>query len=412
MKVEFLWIGTAFATLLLPAQASTQELSPPPSPKGKLVQPLSKMGRLNYEDVGTIMVRDGTSCGSSNVDGRESPITIVDSMALPGYATEATVFLNGWDVEYLDKDHHIRNVGSKISDIRIEGGELRWEATGNLRDTNFDDGYRWCYYYTVVAWNRERINATVLTHQDNYARSVLAPDEEVALVKAPGSWQDRLLRRGANVAVVSRGFDVGWGGFSNEDHHLFQIAYNLGHAAMYLGDNVGIPPATPDRMLGSGAASWETHSIFKDNSAKRSFNFSSFVSVIAGSGVEMIDPPFTIIPKEDVSWPFTGCLRSPSGLRTQDYVVENVPFDYAIPVLKGWDLSYQCDDEHVKQAGIWLHDINYTRNSGSLVGALRYRVSSVLRNRHSTPSHHMRVKVSILGMNGPTPGQSIIMKKR
>ena len=41
------------------------------------------------------------------------------------------------------------------------------------------------------------------------------------------------------------------------------------------------------------------------------------------------------------------------GVVTQESVIENLPFEYAIPMLTGWELVLGCDDEHVKEIGIW-----------------------------------------------------------
>ncbi|HIC7379532.1 hypothetical protein OQJ02_00485 [Legionella sp. PATHC032] len=30
---------------------------------------------------------------------------------------------------------------------------------------------------------------------------------------------------------------------------------------------------------------------------------------------------------------------------TQEHVIENVPYDYAIPVLTAWELCYPCKDD-------------------------------------------------------------------
>ncbi|HAU1321869.1 TPA: hypothetical protein F8R96_13120 [Legionella pneumophila] len=59
---------------------------------------------------------------------------------------------------------------------------INLETIGLLRDKNFDDGYRWCYYYTLIAWNRNRIDARVLGAQDNTTFSFYNNHEHIALV--------------------------------------------------------------------------------------------------------------------------------------------------------------------------------------------------------------------------------------
>ncbi|HAT6978707.1 TPA: hypothetical protein JAN54_10515 [Legionella pneumophila] len=112
---------------------------------------------------------------------------------------------------------------------------INLETIGLLRDKNFDDGYRWCYYYTLVAWNRNRIDARVLGSRDNTTFSFYNDNEHVALVSAAGFLNSDLLSGDVKAAMLLRGFVYGWEeGFSQADHHLLQIAYNLDHSETFL----------------------------------------------------------------------------------------------------------------------------------------------------------------------------------
>ena len=117
----------------------------------------------------------------------------------------------------------------------------------------------------------------------------------------------------------------------------------------------------------------------------------------------LVEPPFSITPREDVGGLFSGCVEFEGGVRTEEHVIENLPFAYAVPVLSGWDLAYPCDDEHVTEVGIWLHDIDYTN------GTLRYSVSSILRDKNSVPQHLAKHSVHVLGLNtgNPRPPRSL-----
>jgi hypothetical protein len=358
----------------------------------------SEYQQIRLEDEGIIRVTDGSACGESNRSGTEEAITLQGSLDLPDYATDATVFLNGWDTRYLSSDHHIARVASIIRSIEQNNSRLTWEAVGLLRDKNFDDGFRWCYQFTVVAWNRNQIDARVLGQRDNTTYSFYEEQDHVALVTASGFLNNSFLTRGINAAVLPRGFVYGWEeGFSQADHHLLQIAYNLDHSESFIqsGRTWSGPSPSITNSQASNFVSWETLGIFKDNSAKRDFRFGSAVTILAGRGVEIKQPPFTIIPKED----YGNCGELGGGVETQELVVENVPFDYAIPVLTGWELRYPCKDHHVKRLGVWLHDMSYEKAAGSSVGTLRYSVSSILRDKDTVPLHIPRYKVSILGMN-------------
>src|SRR5207247_3500774 len=90
---------------------------------------------------------------ASNNSDTQDVIKVEQSVDLPAYATNATVFLNGWHLNYLNGDHNIAGLGTLISNIRLERNTLKWQASGVISDDNFDDPYNWCYYYTVVGWD-------------------------------------------------------------------------------------------------------------------------------------------------------------------------------------------------------------------------------------------------------------------
>ena len=139
--------------------------------------------------------------------------------------------------------------------------------------------------------------------------------------------------------------------------------------------------------MDSGFVSWKTDAILKDNSDSRDYIFGELVSTLGGSDVGTIQPPFSILPKEGEAGGTTA-----GGLATQDVVIENVPFAYAIPMLTGWEVAYLTDDQHVKDLGIWIDDWSF---SG---GTLRYQLSSILRDNDLFPGHYARHKITILGI--------------
>lgn len=400
------WLKIGSVTLMLSftslSIAKVQDTDLLDSIKIATVPVKSEIQQNMLEDEGIIQVTDGLACGESNRSGTEEAISLTGSIDLPSYATDATVFLNGWDTRYLSSDHHIGRVAAIIRNVEQDNSRLTWEAVGLLRDKNFDDGYRWCYRFTVVAWNRNQIDARVLGQVDNSTFSFYEEEEQVALVSAAGFLNNNFLTRGITAAVLPRGFIYGWEeGFSQADHHLLQIAYNLDHSDTFIqaGRKWSGPSPSITNSQASNFASWETLGIFKDNSSKRDFRFGSAVTVLAGRGVETKQPPFTLVPKED----YGNCGELGGDVETQNLVIENVPYDYAIPVLTGWELRYPCKDHHVKRLGVWLHDISYEKQAGSLVGTLRYSISSILRDKNTVPLHIPRHKVSILGMNRTMP---------
>lgn len=390
--------------------APTIEL-PPPHPPG-LPNP-----RVVIEDVGKIKVMHGS--GQAKIDSGGKLIKVEQSVDIPSYANQAAVFLNGWRVGYLGDDQHVLAAGALITKIRFDRRALKltWNTAGLIRDDDFEESYQFTYYYTVVAWNDTQLN--VVADQGN-PDSFCNPDTNLpdksfvafnngstALSSFNVFAQEPQFPAGRPIAVLPRGFGFFWYG---GDHHLLQVAYNLDHSEVFaekgklynnnknhvhtVGDLMaGIPAPLPTdaSRVDSGFVSWKTDAIFKDNSDRRDYVFGELVSAMGGSDVATIQPPFSILPRQG-----EGGGTSQGGVITQDVAIENVPFDYAIPMLTGWELGYLTDDQHVKELGIWIDDWSYTQ--GAPGGTLRYKLSSILRDNDSFPAHYARHKVTILGI--------------
>jgi hypothetical protein len=167
-------------------------------------------------------------------------------------------------------------------------------------------------------------------------------------------------------------------------------------------------PTPPTARAGSGFVSWNSYAIMKDDeyrSDRRAYGFAELVSGMGGSDVSIIQPAFSIDPRR-VSGGFTG----QAGVKTEEVVIDNIPYKYAIPMLTGWDIGYDGDDQHVKQIGIWIDEMHY-RESTDPPGRLRYKVSSVVRDDRNSvawshPANYFRHKVTILGL-GPATGAQI-----
>jgi hypothetical protein len=106
---------------------------------------------------------------------------------------------------------------------------------------------------------------------------------------------------------------------------------------------------------------------------------------------------------------FGACVPGPHGVQTQEFVIDNIPYEFAIPMLTGWDLDYGCsNDNNVLEIGASIDEFHY-REPGDPPGRLRYKVCSVLRDEND-PGFGFRHKVTILGIrfvgNG-TPNQRV-----
>ena len=94
-----------------------------------------------------------------------------------------------------------------------------------------------------------------------------------------------------------------------------------------------------------------------------------------------------------------GCVGNAPEEYLEFYSVENVPFDYAIPVLTGWDMAYVCTDHHVERIGVYLVEFEYVKKDpNATTGTLNYTIFSTMRD-DSDNGHVARYKVSILGLN-------------
>jgi hypothetical protein len=383
---------------------------------------VSSSRNVVLEDPGTIIAWHGFSCSESDNRGTEDVLKIEESLDIPPYAAEATVFLNGWRMNYLSSDHHVGGLGTMISNIRLEGNTLKWQAAGALSDKNFDDGYRWCYHYTVVAWNPANLDL-VVDHRDGSCESrdpaetnFFITDNSgttTALSAFPTFLYNPEFASGKTVAVLPRGFGFRWSSDCETDHHLLQLAFNLDHGEAFVENGKKYkkgfleevtpvplpqpPPSTTNNQVDSGFASWDTYAIFKDNDGRRGYGFGEMASGLGGPDVGVIQPPFSILPHEDMGFP-GACLGESSGEKTEEVIVENVPYEYAIPMLTGWNLSFGCDDEHVTEVGTWLDEFQYDKAPGAPTGTLRYKVSSILKDKDGSPGHAFSHKITILGI--------------
>ena len=383
--------------------------------------------KLIFETPGQIKVMHGY--GSAKLESGKRIIKVAQGVAIPTYANHATVFLNGWNLSYLGGDQHVLALGALITKIKLDrrGTALTWNAAGVLRDDDFKEGYTFTYYFTVIAWNDAALNLSVdQGSPDNFCnantdlpdKSFVAMNNGTTALSSFGVFsQEPAFPPSKPVAVLPRGFAYYWW---DGDHHLLQLGYNLDHSEIFgekgrIYDNnknhvrtagdimTGIPAPlpTPASRVDSGFVSWNTYAIFKDNDSRRDYVFSELASTIGGKDIGIVQPPFSILPKEG-----EGGNWLPGGVTTEQFVIENIPFEYAVPVLTGWELHYATDDQHVQEVGIWIDDWSFT------AGTLSYKLSSILRDDDYTPPHFARHKVMILGIRpavsagGRVPRQS------
>ena len=387
--------------------------------RGVLVEPTATSIALDIEDPGKIIVSHGFDCGRSDQPGEEEIVELAGSFTLPAYANAATVLLNGWQLRYLGGDEHIDTLQVRITDVELSGAELSWIAIGSIGDDDFKDGYEFCYYYTVLAWNSGLVDA--LADPDNHWNALFFEEETTALGALSSYVENAAFAGKKSVAILPRGFYFASSGpfiglcsavFVCLDQHLLQIGYNMDHAEAFVqqGEDYDFltPPAGSEdaSRVDPAIRSWETYAIMKDNRTRHDIAFMENFSALGGNDIGVIEPPFSILPREDTGL-LTNCPIPGPETKTEEVEIREVPFDYAVPMLTGWELAYGCDDEHVKGIGIHLEDIEYEKDPAELTGTLRYTVVSELRDDDAKPFHISRHKVTILGLNGREPADLV-----
>jgi hypothetical protein len=338
----------------------------------------------------------------------------------PGY-NSGTVFLNGWRLAYRNADHHVRGLGGAIFNVtqtqNADQKALHWEAGGVLADDdgpgNSDDPYEWCGVYTLVFWHRNMFDwqdippqiAALPYHTDMPSEALTFvhpqgadPGNNTARRELTGSFvgTDRSLPTNT---VLPRAFGfVGGGG---TDSHLMQAGFDLG---------IPIPNGDP--------ISWTSTTLWKDNSDRIDYYGSSIVSVLSGSSVNSWHPDKVLrrwTPTSD--WklvantvPLTPnthpqstppCVGGDPKTQQVQFKIENVPFQYAVPVLSGWQLEYPCNDHHVGAIGVWIKGFSYDRAPGAATGTLFYTIESILADDAIFGTHggEAQYKISVLGLN-------------
>ncbi|MCW5977231.1 MAG: hypothetical protein KIT09_04100 [Bryobacteraceae bacterium] len=381
-----------------------------------IATPTEQAESIVYEDPGTIVVYHGHACAESDQPGAEVRLRVRHELKLPQYVGSATVILNGWQVKYLHDDHHVADFATVIYGISFERNILRWNASGRLSDKNFDDAYGWCYRYTAIGWNPTALQAVVDHADEDHVMRPVAQDNTTALKEMKGFLPVSALPARSPIAVLPRGYMTAYLG--DADHHLLQLAYNLDYSEKFVEHekkysrisgtaccNSADPALPAAANYAEGFVSWDSKTIFKDNGLRRDYHNSELVSALGGPDVGVIQPPFTVLPREDAD-STTGCIIGGAVLSTREVTTEEIPFEYAIPMLTGWELAYACDDAHIRVMGAWIERFSYARPSGGAGGKLQYSVSTMFHDNQSG-EHISSARAHVLGFKriaaAPTP---------
>lgn len=299
------------------------------------------------------------------------------------------MFLNGWSLEYLGDDHHVMFFASYIENSEVRDGAITWQASGILIDKGVDDPFEWTYYYTVVAWNRQTIRCVA----DHNTVVDGVGSDETTLMPIVSSRSE--LRIGGptpprSTVVLPAGFQYFY--WLTSDHHVRHLGFNLTHAATALVEQ-DQDVFGAGGSVGLGSTTWDTHAIMRDN-RYRYFRFQHWNTTISGPGASSVQPPFTILP----TWREWNIGQPGGATKTRDVEIRGLSFDHAVPVLAGWDLQYDFDDQHVRRMGVWLESFEYDPppTTGG-TGTLRYRITSELYDNDKNPGFLAHFNVHVLG---------------
>ncbi len=297
---------------------------------------------------------------------------------VPDFADHSVLFLNGFHVQYLNKDHHVRSVGARLAveDMPAEG-VIRWWGGAQLLDKGWDDSVQGCVYYTKLAWNSDHFKVEVLPAFEGWDNG----GEPIAVVR-----DDRVIADGDGVLLPTAYMVID----PNGDRHLYQLAV--------MGDNGGGPVAGRGRL----------RSIFKDNDEDSKNDFFGGGRVMIGSGALVQRTDFEFTAKSPACKPsivsFGGCIgesQAPAFKETQSrtVVVDDVKATLFFPVLTGFELVSRSNDDHVRSIGYWLDEISFDPEARRL----KFDVSAMLLDKNNSPFYHQDA-ISIVGLVRSGPG--------
>ncbi len=389
-----------------------------PWPEGTpILDPISDEVRVIHEDPGRLAVVQGRAClQSDRPDSREDfvrarhTIRFADLLTNDSrWITDGTVFLNGWQARFVNNNHNPRGVVVAIARIDQRRNEVIFEAGGALSNYEFDAGYEICYGYTVLGWAASALELAV-DHSDQPNTAFLTPDTNPAgtVSNAITRYRDGLSFPGAdpNVGILPRGFGMAWHAAVPQ---WLQGSYVLGAPAPYRDPAHGYseqdPPALPadTAHVHDGGLSWASQFVWNGDGGRRDTYLGEMVSPAGGAGIEQITPPFAPVIRriEECGGWFTGCIGPSSVNEPLDRMVnvDHLTYDYAIPMLTGWDIGYANGDHSILQIGVEIADFSYKSPAQTgAAGVLSYQVKASTETAEVfTPV--LDPNISILGFN-------------
>lgn len=355
-----------------------------------LTEPTKSESKVILHAPDQLYALHGHYCGESSLP---NAVHMAGSVELPTTKfTGHVVYLNGWKLRFLNEESQLVGFGAGIDKSKIQGKNLSWEAVGVISNEDQDQNIEFCYWYTVVAWTNFMPDASTVQEGFGDLREYANGGHHSALLVIPRYVFDPSAEKTSDTGILPKGFGFLWNDY-DEDYFL-QAAYRLGPSQRYIYGGIRpdrgyayqpaptmplpLPVGATVDWVNKGFTSWDSTAIFKNGDSADAFRFGDLVVGFADNNLAVIDPHFHISPMRQIN------LAS-SQVRQQDITIENVPFHFATPVLKGWDIYLPLDDEQVREMGIWIDSFEYKRSGPT--GKLTYRLKYTFEDDEASICH-------------------------
>jgi hypothetical protein len=187
--------------------------------------------------------------------------------------------------------------------------------------------------------------------------------------------------------------------YRGADHNVLEVGFDMG---------VATPSGSQLR--------WNSATVLKDDARSHPYRAAELVSILSGSAVSVWQPATVQARRDSGPWRslsntagLTARAKSScpdavvggGGEHSYQVTIDQVPFDYAVPMLSGWEIGDLCDDSHVQKIGVWLSDYSYDKPPGATTGTLHLTIDTAFEDDHgfrSSLDSAERFKIRVLGI--------------
>jgi hypothetical protein len=165
----------------------------------------------------------------------------------------AEILIRGWRFDFTSKDHHINKVSIRLvkTSFNKAQGRINWRAIVTYADKNFDDNFRFLYYYTVLGFNGK-----------STLRSYTGVCDRGGTDAHAGSFTSSIHKNFSNAMVIPAGWSFD---FASKDHHIDEHHFKT--------QNVKYVKST-------GKVSWTAHLNYADKNNDDKYYWQYWVLII------------------------------------------------------------------------------------------------------------------------------------